>query len=180
MPDYRRIFIKGGTYFFTAVTYQRFPIFLTESSVNLLKTCLKVTMQNHPFKVEAIVVLPDHIHTIWTLPGDDHDFSTRWRIIKKRFSLVYSGDRIPIISKSLIDKREKGIWQRRFWEHVIRDDEDLYSHLDYVHYNPVKHGLVDAPGQWKQSSFHNFVKEGYYPADWGAGISEKVKNMDFE
>jgi len=180
MPDYRRAFLKGGTYFFTAVTYRRAPIFIDEPEIILLKKCIKMTMQNHPFRIDAIVVLPDHIHTIWTLPDEDVDFSTRWRLIKKRFSLNYLKKDNAQVSASMLKKQERGIWQRRFWEHLIRDDEDFNMHCDYIHYNPVKHGSVDSPDMWKYSSYHDFVKKGYYPSNWGIVKPERLQNVDFE
>jgi putative transposase len=161
MSDYRRAFLEGGTFFFTVVTYQRCPIFTEESSVNLLRQCFKTTMAKYPFTINAIVVLPDHLHTIWTLPDGESDFSTRWKIVKAAFSQHYSGFRVKDISKSMIKKNEKGIWQRRFWEHTIRSEEDYHQHCDYIHYNPVKHGLVSSPVSWKYSSFKDFAKKGH-------------------
>ena len=118
-----------------------------------------------PLQIDAIVVLPDHLHTLWRLPEGDCDFSTRWMQIKRCFSTGLIAQKI---SPSKSRKREKGIWQRRFWEHLIRDDEDWRRHMDYIHYNPVKHGLVNAPIAWEYSSFRRYVEAGLYPADWGA------------
>jgi len=178
MPNYRRAFIKGGTFFFTVVTYGRYPIFKEEPSINLLLKCFETTMVAHPFTIDAVVVLPDHLHTIWTLPEGDSDFSTRWKMVKGAFSRRYSGDRTGDISESMYQKHEKGIWQRRFWEHVIRDEADFNRHCDYIHYNPVKHGLVSSPADWKYSSFGHLVEKGIYPSNWGP--NQGLAEMDFE
>jgi putative transposase len=180
MPDYKRILQKGGTYFFTVVTYQRLPVFQSEAEVDLLKKCIKATMQNYPFEIEATVILPDHIHAIWTLPDEDSDFSTRWRLIKKRFSLQYLHSLTAPLSDSRIKKQEQGIWQRRFWEHLIRDDEDFNRHCDYIHYNPVKHGLVESPGLWKHTSYHQFVSKGLYSPDCGRYLPSQIRSMNNE
>jgi putative transposase len=131
-----------------------------------LRTAFRETRKDHPFTVDGIVVLPDHLHCLWQLPDGDDDFSLRWRLIKLRFSLrIDTGERI---SSSRERKAERGIWQRRYWEHAIRDETDYQTHLDYIHYNPVKHGLVHAAKDWPYSSFHRYVKKGFYPLDWGA------------
>ncbi len=121
-----------------------------------------------PFIVDAIVVLPDHLHCIWTLPDNDADFSTRWRLIKSEVSRHCSEGYKRQRSSSRLAKGEQAIWQRRFWEHQIRDDRDFAQHVDYIHYNPVSHGLVAAPKDWRYSSFHRYVRGGIYPEDWGA------------
>ena len=167
MPDYRRVFSKGGTYFFTVVTYQRVPLLADDSKVGYLNKCIKDTIREYPFNVDAIVILPDHIHTIWTLPNTDDNFSKRWML--KLLS-----------TESRLKKREHNVWQRRFWEHLIRDDEDLGVHLDYIHYNPVKHGLVNSPGLWKYSSFNKFVDKGYYPSNWGSNEPEQLREINYE
>ena len=114
--------------------------------------------------IEAIVVLPDHLHTIWTLPADDADYAERWRMIKSRFtkSLVKEGVKI-----GRNEKGEYDLWQRRYWEHTIRDDLDLQRHVDYIHCNPVKHGLVERVSDWPHSSFHRYVRDGIVSVDWG-------------
>ena len=180
MADYRRAFLKGGTFFFTVVTYKRVQIFQYEANITLLKQCFKATMRNYPFRIDAIVVLPDQIHTIWTLPDEDADYSTRWRLIKKRFSLRYFPEKTRLVSESMLKKQERGIWQRRFWEHLIRDDEDFNRHCDYIHYNPVKHGLVQSPEFWKPSSYHDFVKKGYYSQGWGTTATEQIRKLVYE
>jgi putative transposase len=137
-------------------------------------------MVAHPFAIDAMVVLPDHLHTIWTLPEGDSDFSSRWKMVKGAFSRRYSEDRTGDISESMCQKHEKGIWQRRFWEHAIRDEEDFNRHCDYIHYNPVKHRLVSSPVEWKYSSFGDLVKKGIYPSNWGHNQGKKLAEMDFE
>jgi putative transposase len=180
MPNYKRAYINGGTFFFTVVTYNRIPVFKNEPEIDLLKSCLTEVIQIHPFKIEAIVILPDHIHTLWKLPDDDNDFSTRWRIVKKKFSLKYPGLITPLITDSMLKKQEKGIWQRRFWEHLIRDEDDFNLHCDYIHYNPVKHGLVSSPEMWKYSSYNEFVEKGFSPKNWGVLKPKKLANVDLE
>ncbi|HEX9897130.1 MAG TPA: transposase [Dehalococcoidales bacterium] len=180
MSNYRRAFLKGGTFFFTVVTYMRYPIFDEETSVRLLGNCFKSIMKTHPFRIDAIVIMPDHLHTIWTLPDEDSDFSTRWKQIKGTFSRHYSGNKSRDITGSIISKSEKGIWQRRFWEHVIRNQEDFNKHCDYIHYNPVKHGLVNSPLEWKLSSFRKFVEKRLYQSDWGKEVGKDLIEMDLE
>ena len=174
---YRRAKIKGGTYFFTVVTYKRIKILNRPDSAALLKRAIEKVRKSYPFKIDAIVLLPEHLHCIWTLPHGDADFSTRWRLIKSYFSRNFSRvgwveERNPTdktISTSRIKKNEKTIWQRRFWEHLIRDEQDFKHHVEYIHYNPVKHGLVDAPKEWRFSSFHRFVRDDIYNENWAAG-----------
>ena len=178
MTDYRRLYVKGGTYFFTVVTQERRPIFSKEEIVHLLRKAFEKVMTDRPFVMEAITVLPDHVHCLWTLPDGDSDFSTRWKEIKYRFSISYGG---PLtVSESMKKKKEKGLWQRRFWEHSIRDQEDLNRHLDYIHYNPVKHGLAKRAIEWPHSSFKEFVEKGIYEEDWGSMPPVSIKDMDFE
>lgn len=180
MPEYRRVFSKGGTYFFTVVNNQRMPLFADDSKIIYLEKCINIIMREYPFNIDAMVILPDHIHTIWTLPETDDDFSVRWMLIKKRFSTQYSDIIRPPITESRMKKREQGIWQRRFWEHLIHDNEDFNIHCDYIHYNPVKHGLVRSPGLWKHSSFNQFFEKGYYQANWGANEPETLQNISYE
>lgn len=180
MSDYIRNFLDGGTFFFTVVTYMRYPIFSEGSTINLLRDCFKSVMQIHPFEIDAIAILPDHIHTIWTLPDSEADFSTRWKQIKGTFSRNYSGKKHSDISESMHKKGEKGIWQRRFWEHTVRNQEDFNKHCDYIHYNPVKHGLVASPGEWEYSSFNDFVSKGLYVSDWGKEAGKELLEMNLE
>lgn len=129
--------------------------------------------RQYPFTVEALVVLPDHFHALWTLPERDGDYSKRWGLIKARFSKGIKAElsHEDACSPSRTKRRETTIWQRRFWEHAIRDDEDFQKHFDYIHYNPVKHGLVSRVQDWPYSTFHRYVKQGFYSNDWGASIS---------
>jgi putative transposase len=153
--------------FFTLVTHNRRPLLCQPENINLLRDSFKKVMTKHPFIIDAIAILPDHLHCLWTLPPQDADFSTRWRLIKSWFSrrcaLQYQGD----VSASRQSKQEKAIWQRRFWEHLIRNEQDFINHVDYVHYNPVHHGLASFPKDWQYSSFHRYVQRGVYDVDWG-------------
>ena len=176
---YRRANVKGGTYFFTVVTFNRVKIFTNPKNVDLLRSAIREVMQKHPFKIDAFVLLPDHLHCIWTLPPHDSDFSKRWRLIKSYFSrnmdrkaVGWVEERNPTnvpFSASRQKKKEKPIWQRRFWEHFIRNQQDLNQHIEYIHYNPVKHGLTKAPVEWVYSSFHRYVDRGIYDLKWGFG-----------
>ncbi|MBW2107234.1 MAG: transposase [Deltaproteobacteria bacterium] len=166
---YRRAQINGGTYFFTVVTYRRMRFLTKPENVSLLRQSFKYVMERHPFVTDAIVILPDHLHCIWTLPQGNHDFSTRWRLLKSHFSRHFKNFHSNNLSKSLTNKKEKGVWQRRFWEHLIRDENDFSRHVEYIHYNPVKHGVAQSPAQWEYSSFHRYVRDGVYDEQWGFG-----------
>ncbi len=179
MPNYRRAYQEGGTFFFTVVTYLRRPLLGDQKSVDLLDECFESVRGIHPFQTEALVVMPDHLHTIWTLPENDADFSVRWKKIKAMFSRRYCGPPVAM-PRSMADKGEKGIWQRRYWEHAIRDQEDFNRHCDYIHYNPVKHGLVSSPADWRASSFAEFVASGFYSGDWGRSVPESIRTMSYE
>jgi putative transposase len=172
MSDYRRAFAPGGCYFFTVVTHRRRPLFADDARVGLLREAFAWTRARRPFTIDAIVVLPDHLHCLWTLPADDADFSGRWRAIKQ-----YVSKRIPAPVSA---RGEKPVWQRRFWEHLIRDAEDWRRHCDYIHFNPVRHGLVDAPGLWPYSSFATAVAKGWYTPDWGRTEPDSLRDMDRE
>ncbi len=166
MTNYRRYRIKGGTCFFTVNLLNRRSDLLIKH-IQLLRDALLTVKIHHPFTIDAMTVLPDHLHCIFTLPEYDNDYSLRWRQIKSEFSR-----HIPKIeprSQSRMNKHERGIWQRRFWEHVIRDEQDFRTHVNYIHFNPVKHGLVDQVMKWPYSSFHKCVARGIYPQDWGGG-----------
>lgn len=165
---YRRAKTPGATYFFTVVTYNRQPLFLSDYTIALLRQAFHTVKTESPFIIDAIVILPDHLHSIWTLPDADADYSSRWRHIKARFSLRCPQAYKQSQNLSRQHKGEQAIWQRRFWEHQIRNEADFSQHVDYIHYNPVKHGLVRAPMDWPYSSFHRYIKDGAYPADWGA------------
>jgi putative transposase len=169
MTDYRRNFIAGGSFFFTVNLAERRLRLLTEQ-IDDLRTAFRETRRDHPFTIEAIVVLPDHLHAVWTMPEGDADFATRWRLIKTGFSRrLPAGERI---SDSRAAKGERGVWQRRYWEHTIRDENDFARHIDYIHINPMKHGLVMRVGDWPHSSFHRMVKLGAYPEDWAGDVSD--------
>ena len=164
------------TYFFTVNLAERNRTLLTER-IDTLREAFCVVKDAHPFKIDAMVILPDHLHTIWTLPNGDHDFSQRWRQIKSAFSREIAKE--ERISQSRLRKQERGIWQRRFWEHVFRDEEDFNRHVDYIHINPVKHGYVKKVADWPYSSFHQYVRLGILPVDW-AGIGNCEFGLDLE
>jgi putative transposase len=168
MPEYRRSYDPGGLYFFTVVTYQREPIFLMPKARSLLHRAWEEIERKYPFQTEAICLLPEHLHSIWKLPEGDCNYSLRWKEIKRKFTssyLFYLREKYPR-NESRIKKKEATIWQRRFWEHTIVDENDYYSHIDYIHKNPMKHGLVEHVRDWPWSSFHRFVRIGMYPIDW--------------
>lgn len=168
MPEYRRIDAPGATIFFTVVTDRRRPILASPLAVDLLRTAFRQTIERDPFTIDAIVVLSDDVHAIWTLPQSDGRFARRWSAIKAGFTRAFlaAGGREAARSRSRCARGERGVWQRRFWDHVIRDDDDFGGHVDYIHYNPVKHGLVRCPHTWAYSSFHRHVREGTYTGDW--------------
>jgi putative transposase len=174
MTNYRRNFICGGSFFFTANLAERRLGLLVDHS-DLLRRAFRAVRRRHPFDIQAVVVLPDHIHAIWTLPDGDADFALRWRQIKSAFSRgLPAGERI---SASRASKAERGIWQRRYWEHTLRNEEDFMRHADYIHYNPVKHGYVRRVGDWPYSSFHRMVRLGVYPRDWAGDAANNDGNL---
>ncbi len=168
MPEYRRSFAPGGTIFLTLVTNQRNPLFADPAAVSLLRRATAAVMQDFSFELLAAVVLPEHIHFLWELPPDDSDFSSCVGRIKVAVTcgLRARGAATDAVSSSRRRHRESGIWQRRFWEHTIRDEADFSAHMDYIHYNPVKHGRASCPHAWSYSSFHRWVRRGAYEADW--------------
>lgn len=172
MTNYRRSNIAGASYFFTVNLADRSSAWLIEQ-IALLRAAFKYAQARHPFTIDAIVVLPDHLHAIWTLPAGVSDFAMRWRLIKTVFSrsLPHGEHR----SASREAKGERGIWQRRYWEHLIRDDADFARHADYIHINPVKHGHVKQAAEWPHSSFHRYVRAGILPVDWAGGTAEGMK-----
>ena len=171
MPDYRRAWQPGGTYFFTVNLLQRHGNDLLTRHVAVLRNVVRAVRQQHPFQIHAWVVLPEHLHCVIELPPDDADFATRWRLIKIGFSKALP--RNERVSASRARRGERGIWQRRYWEHLIRDEADYRAHMDYVHINPVKHGLVKRVADWPYSTFHRLVAAGTYPTDW-AGDGESA------
>jgi len=177
MTSYRRNIVLGGTYFFTVNLVDRSLQLLAEN-VDALRGAFRYTRQRHPFAIDAIVVLPEHLHTIWTMPEGDGDFAIRWALIKARFSRALPHGETASASRTR--RRERGIWQRRYWEHTIRDNDDFAQHADYIHFNPVKHGHVENVAAWPYSSFHRMVRLGTYPEDWagnskdpGTGLGER-------
>lgn len=171
MTDYRRNFIPGGSYFFTVALAERSGRLLTDN-IELLRCAVVSVKREMPFELVAMVVLPEYLHCVWTLPAGDADYPTRWKKIKAFFSCgLPAGERR---STSRMAKGERGIWQRRYWEHTLRNDEDLRRHVDYIHYNPVKHGHVLRVKDWPYSTFHRYVRCGVYPHDWAGGGFEGV------
>jgi len=166
--QYRRAIVPGGTFFFTLVTDRRRPILASDEAVNVLRNAFRSVRQSRPFEIDAIVVMPDHLHCIWTLPPDDADFSTRWRLIKTWFSKHCPNTLRRTPDAARLKKREQALWQHRYWEHQIRDETDFSRHVDYIHYNPVKHGLAQSPLDWPYSSFGRYVKAGVYASGWGS------------
>jgi putative transposase len=158
---FRRVRTEGGRYFFTVVTLDRRPILIDH--VDRLREAFHRTMAARPFALEAVVILPDHLHAIWRLPAGDADYSSRWAQLKHYFS---TGLSLEQRAQSRMRKRERGIWQRRFWEHLIRDEKDWRRHMDYIHHNPVKHGYCTSPEAWPYSSFRRHVRNGLYAPDW--------------
>jgi putative transposase len=169
MVLYRRNRVAGGTYFFT-VTLRDRRLSLLVDWIDDLRESVRYALRKKPFRIDAWVVLPEHLHTVWTLPPGDDNYSDRWKLIKGNFSrsLVKAG--LPIAQNL---RGEYQLWQSRFWEHTIRDDADFAHHIDYIHYNPVKHGLVERVRDWPYSTFHRHVEAGIYPLDWGGGGSER-------
>jgi putative transposase len=168
MTEYRRFQHPGATWFFTVNLAERRGNRLLTDRVDALRAAFIDVKHKHPFKINAAVILPDHLHCIWTLPEGDSDFSTRWGLIKAHFSRqIAKGERL---SKSREKRGERGLWQRRFWEHLIRDETDYRQHVDYIHWNPVKHGWVRCVKEWPHSSFHRYVTSGVYAQNWGNGI----------
>lgn len=168
MPTYVRWREKGASYFFTVVTYRRRRIFSEPASRSLLRTAIESVRERLPFGIQAFVLLPDHLHCIWSLPENDDDFPKRWQQIKGRFSHDYlaAGGCDRTITAQHQQQKRRGIWQPRYWEHRIRDEADYFRYRDYVHLNPVKHGYVEEPGEWPWSSFHHFVQNNWLDPQW--------------
>ncbi len=169
MSRYRRAKIEGGTFFFTVALADRSNDLLLREIARLRRAYANV-QRKWPFETVAICVLPDHLHALWSLPDGDSDFASRWSLFKSGFSRGLPAARTRSASK--VVKREKGVWQRRYWEHAIRDETDLQRHVDYIHYNPVKHGLVTRASDWPHSSFHRYVAQGILPVDWAGDATE--------
>lgn len=182
MPNYVRLYEPGATYFFTVVTHDR-RAFLTSS---LSRECLgyawRNTVRRYPFRLLAVCLLPDHLHCICLLPENDSDFSSGWRHLKATFTrrFLARGGVEGKRKESRLKRGERGMWQRRFWEHRIRDERDFARHFDYVHFNAVKHGLVTWPEQWRWSTFQRYVRKGWYDVGWGQEVPEHLDDVDFE
>jgi len=172
MSRYRRTNTAGATYFFTVVTYRRQGFLCDDDVRDALKHAIQKVRTEHPFRIDAWVLLPDHIHSIWTLPPNDANFALRWQLTKRYVSRA-CGSRLnhtEWMSASKTKHRESTIWQRRYWEHQIRDDNDYAKHMDYLHCNPLKHGLVSNVKDWPYSTFYRYVKAGVYDENWGVGL----------
>ena len=164
MTNYRRLFVPGAAWFFTVNLQERHNNHLLVENLDLLRAAFTYVKERKPFRIDAVVIMPDHLHCIWTLPSEDGDYPIRWNMLKGYFShAIPQGEKI---STSRRQRRERGLWQRRYWAHLLTDQNDFNCHVDYVHWNPVKHGRVKQVVDWPHSSFHRYVKEGVYPADW--------------
>mgnify|MGYP003433772896 FL=1 len=172
MPNYRRAFVKGGTWFFTVNLLQRTNNDLLIENIELFRNTVRKVRDKYPFHIDAWVILPEHMHCVWTLPAGDSDFPTRWRLIKSGFSRQLPNKEWR--SEARIRGNERGVWQRHYWEHLIRDELDYQRHLDYIHMNPVKHGWVRRVQDWPYSTFHRCVREGIYPLDCCGDGDESV------
>ena len=173
MANYRRAKIDGATYFFTVNLLERRDNSLLVQEIDTLRKVVRRVKAKYPFHIDGWVVLPDHLHAIWTMPEGDCDYSLRWRLIKTGFARALpKTERRSSIRQAA---GERGIWQRRFWEHCIRDEDDYRRHLDYVHVNPLKHGLVVMVRDWPYSSFHRHVTAGLYPDDWCADVTPRER-----
>ncbi len=181
MPNYIRAKFEGGYYFFTVVTHRRRKLFLTSSSRDCLHEAIDLTRANHPFETVAFCLLPEHLHCVWKLPDGDADFSIRWASIKGSFSRAHLRLEGPkgTASPSRQRRGEAGLWQRRFWEHQIRDERDLQKHIDYIHYNPLKHGLVERLEDWPWSTYHRYRRDGFYGGPAAFDDIAQSKNITF-
>ena len=180
MPTYVRWRENGATYFFTVVTYRRQRILTGSLCRTLLRRAIRSAQRRYSFDVLAFVLLPDHLHCIWRLPDDDDDFPTRWRLIKAHFTHAYlaRGGRDWDTTKQSQRQRRRGVWQPRYFEHRIRDEEDYVRHRDYIHLNPVKHELVDKPEDWPWTSFHRHVRLGWLDAGWPGSTAVALPNIE--
>jgi putative transposase len=171
LSNYRRALATGATYFFTVVTFKRRPFLIEPRCLKALREAIIEVREEMPFGIDAWVLLPDHFHCIWSLPDGDFDYSGRMGRIKAAFSKQRRFLQSENISSSMHKHRESGLWQRRFWEHIIRDELDYEQHMNYIHYNPVKHGYVAAVRDWPHSTFHRYVRQGVYSFEWGGGFN---------
>jgi putative transposase len=168
---YRRANTEGETYFFTVNLADRLSDLLVRH-IEDLSAVTQSVKQVHPFSTVAMVVLPEHLHALWRLPSGDADYPLRWSQIKAGFSRQIPKDEHIRVSRQA--KRERGMWQRRYWEHQIRDEDDLARHVDYIHHNPVKHGLVRRPVDWPHSTLHGYIERGMLMQEWGMSADDKV------
>ncbi|MGX4640672.1 REP-associated tyrosine transposase [Massilia sp. SYSU DXS3249] len=179
MSRYRRA-RTSPTYFFTLVTFRRQPILCHALIRSALRLALQNVRKTRPFQIDAWVLMPDHLHCIWTLPDGDVDYSTRWALIKNSVSrfagMVGSSD--GNVSVSRLKHRDSAIWQRRFYEHEIRDERDFERHMDYAHYNPVRHGYAESARAWPFSTFHRYVRQGVYPPNWGGTVEAQSMSLE--
>jgi putative transposase len=174
MVAYRRNFVPGGTYFFTVTLRDRSSRVLVER-IDDLRAAYARVQRDRPFTTDAIVVLPEHLHCMWTLPEGDADYSGRWRAIKSRFTMACRKAGLPMLKDS---SSAYDLWQRRFWEHTIRDERDFENHVSYIHFNPVKHGHALRPVDWLHSSFHRYVRDGVIQDEWAASVDIDVAGED--
>ena len=171
MSNYKRIYLPNRSFFFTVVTYNRRKLFVDDENIQLLKTAIRYVQSRKTFKIDAICILPDHLHCVWTI-GDNSNYSVRWQMIKTQFSRQFR-------HRNPCEKTNK-IWQPRYWEHMIRNQTDMLRHIDYIHYNPVKHGLVESVKDWPYSSFCNYLELGYYEKGWGDTEPEGLVDINCE
>jgi len=169
MSRYARSWTPGGTFFFTVVTGSRERLFVQARCRRWLKEAYAAIEAKRPFDTVAFCLLPDHLHCIWTLPEGDSDYPMWWKLIKERFTRIYLREEMFESRRNASKERrgERGVWQRRYWEHMVRDEEDLRRLCDYIHYNPVKHGLVRCAHEWPYSTLPRYVAQGIYPREWG-------------
>ena len=178
MSEYRRSYVSGGIYFFTLTTLGRRPILTQDAYRSALRQAINEVRKTMPFQIIAWVLLPDHIHAVWKLPESDANFSLRWSLIKQHVTRECGGRARNVPTKKSKQRRSEGtIWQRRFWEHTVRNEADFRHHIDYIHYNPVKHGYVTKPADWPYSTFHRYVREGVYAIDWAS--ADEVENSSY-
>ena len=182
MADYRRYFVAGGTYFFTIVTYRRRPLFNEACNVQLLREAVATVLADSPFTINAAVILPDHMHFIWTLPSGDAEYSKRIGRMKVNFTKAFYANRPKptSVSSSRQKHRESDIWQRRFWEHTITDEGEFERLFDYIHFNPVKHGHTTCPHAWAATSFHKWVSADVLDREWGCSCDQRSVKMNFD
>lgn len=164
MAMFRRVFQPGAMWFFTLAAARRRPLLTDPRVISAFGTAMREVRQILPFSMPAWVILPDHVHVVWTLPEGDTDYPQRWSIIQRRTSQLAG---LPSMARacSMVVRRESGLWQRRYREHLIRDADDLHRHVDYIHFNPVRHGHASAPSAWPYSSFARHVHAGTYESD---------------